>query len=408
MTKPFRMKIHKGVAALILLVSFAAGDEAHSRLVAIGDVHGAYSQFVSILERSGLVDGNLNWAGGEGTFVQVGDILDRGADSRKALDLMMKLEKQAPEQHGRVIPLLGNHEVMDMMGDLRYVSAGEYQAFSTDQSEKVREQAYQDYKKFLASHNAQPKKADEAAFREKWMAAHPLGFFELREAYGTHGEYGRWFRKHDAVAQIGDVVFLHGGLDPDYPFRSIAELNGHVHSELTAFDTLWQSLSEEKVIWRYMTLSEAIHHMQDEMQAIQSGTQVESPGAQENILKLLRSLSHWSIVSPDGPLWFRGLAESPEASLGGKLDGMLDRLKVAHIVVGHTVISTQGITPRFNSRVFLIDTGMNVDFFHGRASALEIQDGRFTALYANGEQQVLLGTAGSGATVSVGHAKEQP
>jgi hypothetical protein len=240
------------------------------------------------------------------------------------------------------------------------------------------------------------------------MAAHPLGFFELRDAYGPHGDYGRWFRKHDAVTQVGDVVFLHGGLDPDYPFRSIKELNDRVHSELATFDALWQSLSQEQVIWRYMTLSEAAHQMQDEIQAIQAGTQVDSPAAQDNMVKLLRGLSRWAGVSPDGPLWYRGLARDPEAPLEGKLDNMLSRLKVARIVVGHTVISTQAVTPRFNNRVFLIDTGMLPEYFHGRASALEIRDGRITALYANGDQQVLVTPAGLGTPASADRGKEQP
>jgi len=402
------MNIRKTLAALALCVTLAAGAGSQGSVVAIGDIHGAYAEFASILHRTGLVDIDLNWAGGDATFIQLGDVLDRGADSRKALDLLMKLEKQAPEQHGRVIPLLGNHEMMDMMGDLRYVSPGEYQAFATDQSEKVREQAYREYKKFTDFRHASTSKADEAADREKWMAAHPLGFFELRDAYGPHGDYGRWFRKHDAIGQVGDVIFLHGGLDPDYPFRSIKELNDRVHSELATFDALWQSLSQEKVIWRYMTLSEAVHQMQDEIQAIQAGTQVDSPAAQDNMLKLLRGLPRWAGVSPDGPLWYRGLAQVPEAQLEGKLDNMLSRLKVARIVLGHTVISTQAVTPRFSNRVFLIDTGMLSEYFHGRASALEIRDGRFTALYANGDQQVLVTPTGSSTPASADRGKEQP
>jgi len=61
------------------------------------------------------------------------------------------------------------------------------------------------------------------------------------------------------------------------------------------------------------------------------------------------------------------------------LQAMMSRLKIGSIVVGHTVLAGYEIRQRFDNRVFLIDTGMLRPAFGGRASALEIQDGRFTA-----------------------------
>lgn len=377
-----------GVAAA--LVCSASLAKPSSRIVAIADVHGAYTEFVSILQRAGLADSSLNWAGGDMTFVQLGDVLDRGADSRKAVDLLMKLQKQAPEQNGRVIPLLGNHEMMDMMGDLRYVSAGEYAAFSSAQSEQVREKAYQSYLDFLAAVRRQGGRISLEPDREKWMAEHPPGFFELRDAYGTSGQYGRWFRRHDAVVQLGNAVFLHGGLDPGLHFNNVEELNKRVHTELELFDTLWKSLSQENAIWRYMTLQEALRTLQEEWKGVEAGTQQVSPRAREDMLRLLSGLPHWLIISPNGPLWYRGLAEVPEDELTDKLQAMMERLKIERIVLGHTVVSTQGVTVRFGGRVFLMDTGMLASYFHGRPSALEIQEGQFTAVYADGERKVLV------------------
>lgn len=382
--------LRRALATCVLVFTLAAGASAQ-RIVAIGDVHGAYPEFVSILQRTHLIDSDLNWAGGQASFVQLGDILDRGGESRKALDLMMKLQAQAPARHGKVVPLLGNHEMMDMMGDLRYVSAGEYQAFATDQSEQVRERAFEDYKKFMAERGVpDPGSKKPEVDRDKWMAEHPLGFFELRDAYGPKGKYGRWFRSHNAVAQIGEVIFLHGGLDPDMHYRSVEHINKRIHTELGLFDSLWKSLADEKVIWPYMTLQEAIQQVQGDYEAVRTGELTLSLGAQQDIVRLLRDLPHWWIISPQGPFWYRGLAEDPEAQLQDKLDQMLAQLKASYIVVGHTVLSRQGITPRFNDHVFLIDTGMNEAYFHGRPSALQIQDGRFTAEYANGQQQVLV------------------
>ena len=61
------------------------------RIVAIGDIHGAYDNFVAILKNTGLVDEKLRWTGGKTHLVQMGDVVDRGPDSRKCMDLLMKL-----------------------------------------------------------------------------------------------------------------------------------------------------------------------------------------------------------------------------------------------------------------------------------------------------------------------------
>src|SRR5262245_50081283 len=89
------------------------------RIVAVGDVHGAYDRLLEILETAGIVDARHHWAGGKTHFVQLGDVLDRGADSRKALDFLKKLQEEAERAGGAVHLLLGNHEVARMLGDLR-------------------------------------------------------------------------------------------------------------------------------------------------------------------------------------------------------------------------------------------------------------------------------------------------
>ncbi|MGA8310516.1 MAG: metallophosphoesterase [Terriglobales bacterium] len=78
-------------------------------VVAIGDVHGDFDDFVALLQHIGLIDAQNHWTGNKTTFVQVGDLLDRGPKPRQVMDLMMALEKEAPKAGGRVVPLLGNH-----------------------------------------------------------------------------------------------------------------------------------------------------------------------------------------------------------------------------------------------------------------------------------------------------------
>jgi len=67
----------------------AAGD---GRVVAVADVHGAYDAFSAILREAGIIDASGRWVAGGTTFVQTGDILDRGRDVRKVLELLMALQ----------------------------------------------------------------------------------------------------------------------------------------------------------------------------------------------------------------------------------------------------------------------------------------------------------------------------
>ena len=401
MSAKFRFPLRRTCAACLLLVAATVSawaqpegaGAASRRVVVIGDVHGAFPEFVTILERTGLIDPKLQWTGGSAVLVQTGDIPDRGPGTRAALDLIMRLEAQAQKQNGKVLALLGNHEVMTMTGDLRYVSIEDYRSFSTDQSEKLREQAWEDYKKFM-SDPRRPRPAESLgdAARQKWITEHPPGFFERRDAFGPEGVYGRWLRQHDAIAQVGNVLFMHGGLDPKLRFHNVEELNKRIRSELAMFDSVWESLSRKRIIWRYMTWEQAFRAARGEWDATESG-RLQAPAASEDLQKFL-NLPNGTLMSEDSPLWYRGLALEPEENLRRNLDKMLVRLKVRYIVAAHSVRPKFDITPRFDNRVFLIDTGMLKPYFGGRASALEIQDGRFTAYYADGpQQQVLLGPA---------------
>ena len=102
-----------------------------SRIVAVGDVHGDFAQFTTVLRQAGVIDAKNRWAGGQTHLVQAGDVPDRGPDSRQVMDLLMELTPQAEKAGGQVHALIGNHEAMRALGDLRYVSPGEYEAFRT-------------------------------------------------------------------------------------------------------------------------------------------------------------------------------------------------------------------------------------------------------------------------------------
>ena len=376
----------RALLALALLLG-GRGFAADQRVVAVGDIHGAFPRFVAILQRMGLIDARRQWTGGSTVLVQTGDALDRDPQSRRCLDLLMELEEQAPKKGGRVVPILGNHEAMNVMGQLRSVSTEEYRAFATPQSEKVREKAYQDYLSFMATSSKRrgiPVREETEAGRKKWMDAHPQGFFEHREAYGPQGRYGRWLRKHDAVAQVGDLLFVHTGLNPQLEFAGIRELNDRIRSEFATFDSVWQLLVDRKIIWRYMSLKRAIR----EVEGVQKAGPVDP--STEQAMKKLAGSSDWMVLSEEGPLWFRGYShkKKAQAKVRANLEPMLTRLKAHYVIMGHTPTPSHRIMKVYDDLVFRIDTGMQDP--EGQAAALEILNGRFTAYYPKEEPEVLL------------------
>ena len=380
-TRPLARTAAWTALAVALLLAPAAADQAPSRIVAIGDVHGAYEEFTAILQTVGLIDGRRTWTGGTATLVQTGDVVDRGPKQRECLDLLMELQRQAPRAGGKVIALVGNHEVMNVIGDLRYVTPAILATFAAADSGQRREKAYKDYLTFLAGHEGHGHELvpppDDAA-RQKWMDEHPPGFFEHREAFGPDGQYGKWIRSNRAVVQVGDGIFVHGGVNPALKFESVRELDEQVVADLPAFDAMWKELVDARVIWRYMTFAEAVRFAAEELAWQQSEGPVGVFPARVAVLRLL-AYKTWITVSGDGPLWYRGLGTEPEAKLDASLTAMLERLKADYIVAGHSVVASKEVTARFGSRVFLIDTGMLGEVYSGRGSALEIRDGRFTA-----------------------------
>ena len=55
------------------------------RVVAMSDPHGAFDSMVTTLKHAGIVDESGGWAGGSSHLVITGDLLDRGADSRRIM-----------------------------------------------------------------------------------------------------------------------------------------------------------------------------------------------------------------------------------------------------------------------------------------------------------------------------------
>ena len=313
--------------AFIICLAFASllhGAEQWSgvdRIVAIGDVHGDMDGFVATLRNAGLINRRNNWTGGATHLVQVGDIPDRGPDTREIVELMKKLQRQAENDGGMVHALIGNHEAMNMLGDLRYVHPGEYEAFRGRNSRQLRDNLYEVHLKELRE--SVPILRLESDHREQFNERYPLGYIEHRFAWAADGEIGSWVTQHNAVIRINRILFLHGGIGPEILGIPIAEINDRIRAEL-------------------------------------SGEMGEEPGLSE---------------METGPLWYRGLAQNDAATEAAHVDAVLEYYDVDHIVIGHTP-GLATVVPRFGGKVILIDSGMSAYYGSHRAS-LEITNGEF-------------------------------
>ena len=390
------------VLSLLLLVSAALTSarppqESPEFLVAIGDIHNDFDDFVAILQHTGLIDRNNHWTGGKTTLVQVGDLLDRGPKPREVLGLMMALEKEAPQAGGRVVGLLGNHEMMNIMGDLRYVTPANFASFATGDSENRQKAAYGEYVKWREKHAAliaelpQPMELTEA----EWMARHPVGFVEQRQAFAPKGEYGAWLRAHSAVTEIRGTIFLHGGIHPDVGKTKPEGINNRIREEIKEFDSLKQYLQNENLILPFFNLQEMNSVLQAEVIAELKSHVTANDERKAKIQEFLKH-ADWLSVREDGPLWFRGYDRWSDEEGAAQVTKLLEGYRAAHLVVGHTVQRGGRIRPRFDNKVFLIDTGMLSSYYPGgRASALEIcGDSKFVAVYQD-QQVVLLDATGS-------------
>jgi hypothetical protein len=149
------------VTAFVVLLLVCGGVQAEAkqlgdfrwssvdRVVAVGDLHGDYDQYMKVLRSAELVDKRGRWSGGKTHLVQTGDIPDRGPDTQKIIKHIQALKKQAKRKGGMVHTLIGNHEAMNVYGDLRYVHPGEFEFFVDRNSKRLRERQWDYYVDFL-------------------------------------------------------------------------------------------------------------------------------------------------------------------------------------------------------------------------------------------------------------------
>lgn len=191
-----------------------------ARIVAIGDVHGDLEVTIKTLKLAGVIALNtphffkkiedadkIEWIGGNTHVVQVGDQIDRcrpnswyrdicnddctyedeGSDL-KIMELLDKLHEKAKFHGGALISILGNHEIMNCLGDFRYVSPKEFSEFGE-------------------FYNIKKTNNPNRVF--------PYGYKERKQAFAPGGLIARKFAsQRQSIVQVGNWLFVHGGITP--------------------------------------------------------------------------------------------------------------------------------------------------------------------------------------------------
>lgn len=176
---------------------------APERLVAIGDLHGDLAAARRALRLAGAIDEKDAWVGGKLMVVQTGDEIDRADDDRAVLDLLERLRAQATAAGGEVIPLLGNHEIMNVAFDFRYVTPGAMAAFA-------------DVK---PSPSASPPAGAPADPVAKGRVA----------AFAPGGPYARLLAGRSLFVQVGSSIFVHGGILTKHVKFGLSRMDEGVH-----------------------------------------------------------------------------------------------------------------------------------------------------------------------------------
>lgn len=282
------------------------------RLVAIGDIHGDLQKARQALMAAQVMDENDKWIGGNTTVVQVGDLLDRGGDEIKVIYLLEKLKQQANKSGGRMVILNGNHEIMNVEGDFRFVTPAGMEEFKRWAHWYT---VGNDMKNLCEGlgHQRDIFEGIPAVLPEAWRAR----MAALRPGGPISS---RFLSTHPTVVIVGGSVFVHGGLLPTHSHHGLERMN------------------EEVKNW------------------ILGGKGQRGPPY---------------VHGKDGVVWLRKYSTSEShCTLLEKALASIPGAK--RMIVGHT-IQTLGINGACENRVIRVDVGMSRGCINGIPEVLEIK-----------------------------------
>ncbi|MBD3414815.1 MAG: hypothetical protein GF421_10350 [Candidatus Aminicenantes bacterium] len=349
MTGMMRRNRYLGLLLITLFLfsfQFSFVQAAHSKciwtdvkkIVAVGDIHGDYDNFVTILIKTGIISKDLHWIAGSTHFVQTGDVMDRGPHAKKVFDLLIKLEKEAELANGKVHFLIGNHEEMNItgiaLGQSNYVTPEQFVSFLPDRYKRKKERQFKESFEDSASDT-------DDLLRQYWYQLMRNDDKAQRKYIENFNKvYGEWILKHNVAIMINEIVFVHGGISKNFSTWELEDINERARYELSEIQ-------------------------QARLKGLQG---------------LPSSLELKIAFQPNGPFWYRELARQDEEFFKSEVDLIMDNLKARAIVIAHTpktgMTASAESMSRFDQRVWIIDTGIS-ETYGGILSALIFKNGNF-------------------------------
>lgn len=319
-----------------------------SKVIAVGDLHGSYEKAIRLLQAAGLIDEDLHWSGGEQHLVVAGDFVDRGPSDRALMDFFRRLQPEAEAAGGRAHLLLGNHEAMNLMRDLRYVNPESYQAWAEDEKKADRRAAWRIFSKAMAASGKGQVSIEE--FDEQY----PPGYFARQQSFDRDGEYGSWLLELPATVKINDVVFLHGGLTVETAALGIDEINRSLQEELREHLKAREYLEARGIVTPLMTFGEILWMAKDAMTRSEDLPR-DIGRAVERIYASFKGL----LLGENGPLWYRGGSFEDERIESEMIARVLELMDAKAVVVAHSPTPNQRITSRFHGQLYRVDHDIN-------------------------------------------------
>ena len=162
----FNVKLKESITKNPSIYNYSSG-----KIFVVSDVEGNFPFFEKLLKSNKIIDDKFNWTFGNNHLVLLGDFFDRGTQVFESLWLIYKLEAEAEKQGGKVHFILGNHDIMNLEEDFRYV-------------------------------------------QEKFFANSKHLNLDYKEWVSENSEIGKWLRSKNTIEKIGNYLFVHAGISP--------------------------------------------------------------------------------------------------------------------------------------------------------------------------------------------------
>lgn len=342
---------------------------------AYADSHGDFTELQKLLKTAKIIDENNNWIGGKSVLVSTGDVLDRGPEPRKILDMLMKLEAEAEAAGGQFLFTLGNHEVMILIGDLRYVAPEEYQEFAKDESDRLRDKYFKTFVKYHTNkHRKKQKKPklrlDKKKVRETFDSAFPPGYFARFEAFGPNGTYGKWLLEKNFIIKVNDRLFAHGGMSPELLGKGIDEINTQLKNDLSEYITKWHdALEDSKLTFGLPFRGRSELFVKEDQETIEKFTKLENS----------------FVFSSQSPIWYRGAIYCHPYYETESTRQLLKSFATKQLFLGHSVTPTRRVNSRLDDQVIMMDTGMLKKVYKGSGNIIKISGDELLVINSSGE-----------------------